>query len=106
MPFIRLPRLKVIADREQIESRLVRSDSEFDQLGHCKLFMRQLKADLAREPRRSGRFASVHIALVLRAGAAPAHKAHTESGRDSSLQIHRGKNGCRHFQNAPPTAIR
>jgi hypothetical protein len=50
MPFIRLPWLEVITYSEQIESRLVRSDTEFNQFGYGKLLMRQLKTDLSCEP--------------------------------------------------------
>jgi hypothetical protein len=50
MPFIRLPCLEVITYSEQIECRLVRSDTGFGLFGHVKLLIRRFKTDLSCEP--------------------------------------------------------
>ncbi len=50
MPFIFLPRLKMITNGEKIKSGLIGCDSELDQFWHLELLMRQLKTNLWLEP--------------------------------------------------------
>jgi hypothetical protein len=66
MPFIFLPRLKMITNGEKIKAGLIGGDSELDQFRHLELFVRQLETNLWLEPRGGDRFCLIHGRLYLR----------------------------------------